>query len=145
MISEPSRHELAHIVGPLVKVLVCSSFQRERAVRSPSYRPWGCHGPFALLPYSESVCFFLAQHAELGLIRIAAVFPAPPYELSSIKVRAAVAEVPPAFARQSPSRCTSTCSATTVIFANLGNIDHCARAVARHAYLGVQRSTLSVS
>ena len=29
MISEPSKHERAHFVAPLVKVLVCSSFQHE--------------------------------------------------------------------------------------------------------------------
>ena len=39
---------------------------------------------------------------ELGLIQIAAVFPASRYELPALKVSVPVAEVRPAFAQQSP-------------------------------------------
>ena len=39
--------------------------------------------------------FFLPQLAELGLIGIATVFPAPRHELSAFEVRVAVAGVPP--------------------------------------------------
>ena len=57
---------------------------------------------FALIPESESMRFSLAQLAELGRIRFAADSPALRYELPELEVRVAVAEVPPAFAQQSP-------------------------------------------
>ena len=46
--------------------------------------------------------FSLAQLVELGLIRRATVFPAPRYELPELEVHVTAAEVPPAFAQQSP-------------------------------------------
>ena len=96
VISDPSKHERAHFVGPLVKVLVCSSFQHE-GLSDPLRID---HGAATVRSHcshnSESACFPLAQLSELGLIRIAAVFPAPPHELPTLEVRAAVAEVPPA-------------------------------------------------
>ena len=46
--------------------------------------------------------FSLPQLYELGLIQIAAVFPALRYEPPELEVRVAVVEMPPAFAQQSP-------------------------------------------
>ena len=95
MISEPSKLERTHFVGPFVKVLVCSSFQQEGLYGAATVRSHCSHA----LNQRASL---LPQLSELGLIQIAAVFPAPPYELPALEVRAAVAEVPPAFAQLWP-------------------------------------------
>ena len=98
---------------PFAKVIVWTPFQSE-GLTDPLRTDHAVPTVRSHCSQSLNQCASLPQLAELGLIGIAIVFPAPRYELSALEVRVAVAGVPPAFAQQSPSRCTSTCSDTTL-------------------------------